>query len=134
MTDEDQPTPEAALENLLARAEAAERAFSALQAETESRLIRAELKAEAIRAGIVDLDGLKLLDPAAAKLNDTGEVENAPTLLANLKREKPWLFAGHSSSSTAAPPPAASAQAKKATEMTDAEYRAARAALLKRRF
>jgi len=134
MTDEDQPTPEAALENLLARAEAAERALTTLQAETESRLIRAELKAEAIRAGIVDLDGLKLLDPAAAKLNDAGEVENAPTLLANLKREKPWLFAGQSSSSTAAPPPAASAQAKKATEMTDAEYRAARAALLKRRF
>lgn len=133
MTNPTEPAPDAALESIRARAETAERALEALQAETESRLVRAELKAEAVRAGIVDLDGLKLLDLSAAKLNQHGEVEGAAALLAGLKRDKPWLFAGHSSSSSTAPPPAAPATTKKATDMSDAEYRAARAALIKRR-
>lgn len=133
MTEQTEPAPNQALDEIHARAEAAERALEALQTETEARLIRAELKAEAVRAGIVDLDGLKLLDLSTAKLNRHGEVEGAATLLAGLKREKPWLFSGHSSSSTAAPPPAAPASAKKASDMSDAEYRAARAALIKRR-
>ncbi len=100
---------------------------------TAARLIRAEMKAEAVRAGIVDLDGLKLLDLSGARLNDNGEVEGAAALLAALKRDKPWLFTTQSSSSTAAPPAAQPAQTRKATEMSDAEYRAARAALLRRR-
>ena len=133
MTEPTDPAPDAALADIRARADAAEAALAALQADTEARLIRAELKAEAVRTGIVDLDGLRLLDLSAAKLNDKGEVDGAAALLAGLKREKPWLFAAHSSSSTAAPPPAAPARTKMATEMSDAEYRAARAALLKRR-
>lgn len=133
MTDPTEPAPNPALEEIRARAETAERALEALQATTETRLIHAELKAEAVRAGIVDLDGLKLLDLSTAKLNVDGELENAAMLLAGLKREKPWLFAGHSSSSAASPPPAAPTSAKKAADMSDAEYRAARAALIKRR-
>jgi len=100
----------------------------------EHRLIHAELKAEAVRAGMVDLDGLKLLDISAARLTEAGDVEGAGALMAQLRRDKPWLFGGASSSATAAPPPAAPPVAKNATEMTDAEYRAARANLLKRRF
>ncbi len=34
----------------------------AVQQDTEARLIRAELKAEAMRAGMIDIDGLKLID------------------------------------------------------------------------
>jgi hypothetical protein len=48
-------------EDWRARAETAEAALSLAQAEAQARLIRAELKAEALRAGMVDLDGLKLL-------------------------------------------------------------------------
>jgi hypothetical protein len=51
-------------ENWKIRAETAEAALSRVQVETDARLIRAELKAEAIPAGMVDLDGLKLLDIA----------------------------------------------------------------------
>ena len=133
MTDPTEPASHAMLEDVRTRAETAERALADLQADTETRLVRAELKVEAIRAGIVDLDGLKLLDLSTVKLNAHGEVDGAAALLATLKRNKPWLFAGHSSSSIAAPPPVAPASTKKATEMSDAEYRAARAALLKRR-
>ena len=105
-----------------------------MQKETESRLIRAELKAEAMRAGIVDLDGLKLLDLSAAKLNDRGEVEGAAAMMARLKRDKPGCSAAPPRRAPRTPPPAQPPRQKRAMEMTDAEYRAARAELLKRRF
>jgi hypothetical protein len=132
-TETDQPQDDR-LAELRARADALERQLGQVQKEAESRLIRAELKAEAMRAGIVDLDGLKLLDHSAAKLNANGDVEGAGSMVAQLKRDKPWLFGGSSSSSPATPPPAQPPRQKRAMEMTDAEYRAARADLLKRRF
>jgi hypothetical protein len=87
----------------------------------------AELKAEAMRAGIIDLDGLKLLDPSAQT-----EVE-ASVVIAKLRRDKPWLFAAANSSSSASPPQAAPMKRKMATEMSVEEWRAARAELLRRR-
>ena len=95
------------------------------------RVLRAELKVEAVRAGIVDLDGLKLLDLKKVELTSEGELANAAELMAQLRRAKPWLFGGTSSSSPASPPPAQPPRQKLATEMTDDEYRAARAAILK---
>ncbi len=44
---------------LRARAEALERKLAETEQESRDRLVRAELKVEAIRAGIIDLDGLK---------------------------------------------------------------------------
>ncbi len=102
--------------------------------EAELRLLRAELKTEAIRAGMIDLDGLKLLDQSALKLSPSGDVDGIAPIMAQLKRDKPWLFASSSSSSPVTPPPAQPPRQKRATEMTDAEYRAARAELLKRRY
>jgi len=98
----------------------------------EARLIRAELKSAALAAGMIDLDGLKLADLSGLSIDESGEIAGAEALLAELRRAKPWLFAAPSSSSTAAPPPPAG-PARHALEMTDAEYRAARAELLKRR-
>jgi hypothetical protein len=127
-----EPTPDP-LDELRARAELLERQLVEVQLRTDARLIKAELKAEAIRAGMVDLDGLKLIDPSEVKLGADGEVEGAPALMTQLKRAKPWLFAGASLSSTATPPPAQVSRQKMATEMSDIEYRAAREAILKRR-
>ena len=132
----DTPAPESThdpLEELRARAEILERQLAEVQQRTEARLIRAELKTEAIRAGMIDLDGLKLIDPSQVKLGADDEVEGAPALMTHLKKAKPWLFAGASLSSTAMPPPAQAPRQKMATEMTDVEYRAAREAILKRR-
>ena len=122
------------LNALQARAEALERQIAELERETQARLVLAELKSEALRAGMIDLDGLKLLDLSTVKLNARGEVDGAPALMGDLKRQKPWLFGSRPSSSRpAAPPVAEQPRQKRATEMTDDEYRAARAALLKRR-
>lgn len=121
------------LSNLRARAEALERQLTDVQQLAESRLIRSELKAEAVRAGMIDLDGLKLIDTTKVKLTTDGEIEGAHELMLHLKKAKPWLFGGGSSSSASTPPPAHPPRQKLATEMTDAEYRAAREALLRNR-
>jgi hypothetical protein len=61
-------------------------------------------------------------------------VEGAAQLLAQLKRAKPWLFGAASSSNPASPPAAQPMRQKLAGEMTTAEWRAARADLVRRRF
>jgi hypothetical protein len=116
---------------LRARAEAAERRLEETTQEARTRVLQAELKVEAIRAGIVDLDGLKLLDLKDVRFTSEGELLNAAELMTQLRRAKPWLFGGTSSSSQASPPPTQPPRQKLATEMTDDEYRAARAAILK---
>jgi hypothetical protein len=110
-----------------------ERQIELLEQETQARLIRAELKTEAVRAGMIDLDGLKLVDLSAVKLNARGEIDGSTELIMDMKREKPWLFGVSSSSSASNPPPVQPPRQKLATEMSDDEYRVARAALLKRR-
>lgn len=133
---DDTVVPEASddpLSDLQARAEALERQLTDVQKLAEARLIKAELKAEALRAGMIDLDGLKLIDASKVKLTTDGEVDGAQELMLHLKRAKPWLFGGASSSSASIPPPAHPPRQKLATEMTDVEYRAAREAILRTR-
>jgi hypothetical protein len=133
MSEDDTP---AALDDdpvaeLRKRAETLERRLAETEQDARARVVRAELKVEAVRAGIVDLDGLKLLDLKNVELTSEGELANAGELMAQLRRAKPWLFGGTSSSSRTYPPPAQPPRQKLANEMTDEEYRAARAAILK---
>lgn len=98
----------------------------------EKRVIRAELKAEALKAGMIDLDGLQLADLSGVKLDDKGEVVGGAEAIEALKKAKPYLFGAASTSSTkTTPPKPGDSQGKKATEMTPEEYKAARAAALK---
>ncbi len=129
MTEEIEKT-----EDWRARAESAEAALSQMQAEMAAKVARAELKAEAVRAGMIDLDGLKLIDAASVRLNQNGEVEDAASLLARMKREKPWLFgAGASSSAAANPPRPEPPRTRHANELSHEEWLSARAALIRRR-
>ena len=115
------------------RVDVLERELASTRRDTEQRLLWAELKAEAIRAGMVDLDGLKLLDISGFKMTGDGTVEGAAHLMGQFRKSKPWLFSGPSSSSATGAPPPQQPRHKHATEMTDAEYEAARTALLKHR-
>jgi hypothetical protein len=117
-----------------ARAEMAEAALAAAQAQAQAKLVRAELKAEAIRAGMIDLDGLKLLDLSEVQLSEAGELVDPKALFAKLKRSKPWLFGGLASSSAAVHVPKPEPpRPRQASEMGHEEWLAARAALIKRR-
>src|SRR6185437_12338779 len=115
--------PEETVETLRSRAADLERQLVEARRLHEERILRAELKAEAVRHGMVDLDGLKLIDTDGLTLTDKGEVEGAAGAMARLKRSKPWLFGAPNSSSAAAPPPSAPPRPKTALEMNDDEYR-----------
>jgi hypothetical protein len=99
-----------------------------------SRLIVAKLQTEAVRAGMVDLDGLKLISLADAQLGPDDSVVGGRAIIDELRRTKPWLFATPSSSSVAEAPASKAPRQKTALEMTDEEYLAARAALTRRTF
>jgi len=107
---------------------------SAEVAALQARLVQAELRTEAVRAGMVDLDGVKLMDASAVVLGADG-IEGGAALMAKMREAKPWLFgrAGGSSSSAGRAPVVAPVKAKTAMEMTEEEWRAARAELLRRR-
>lgn len=96
-------------------------------AAADQRIIRAELKAAALKAGMVDLDGLKLADLTKVKMNDKGEIEGADALMDEMKKAKPYLFGTVSTSSTVVPPKPDDNKPKLAKDMTKEEYAAARA-------
>jgi hypothetical protein len=109
-----------------------ERRLAELEAASNARVIRAELKAEAVRAGMVDLDGLKLIDAAGLRLDEDGNLIGAAEVMRQMRRAKPWLFGGANTSSTSSAPPKELPRPKLATEMTYDEWQAAKAELLKR--
>jgi hypothetical protein len=99
----------------------------------DQRLIQAVLKAEALKSGMIDLDGLKLIEATNLEVDAAGEVAGAAAVIARLRRTKPWLFTAANSSSLTPPPPAMASRTKLATEMTLQEWRAARSDLVRRR-
>ena len=122
---------------------AAEAAATAAKTEAETaaktaneaanqRVIRAELKAVAIKAGMVDLDGLKMLDLSGVKLDEKGEVVGAEEMIEAAKKAKPFLFGAAKSGSTEAPPKPGETTPKLAKNMTPEERKAALAAIKKR--
>lgn len=105
--------------------------IATLRNEFQSRLVAANLRTEAVRAGMVDLDGLKLIDASGIRLDNNDMVVGGRQLMADLRRSKPWLFGPASSSSAALPPASRPARQKTAMDMTDEEYAAARDAVTK---
>ena len=97
-----------------------------LQADFQSRLIVANLRTEAVRAGMVDLDGLKLVDLSGLHLDENDRVVGGRKIMTDLRRNKPWLFGVTSSSSSAVAPISQPIRQKTAMDMTDEEYAAAR--------
>lgn len=108
-----------------AKTEADDRVAQAVSA-ADQRIIRAELKAEAIKSGMVDLDGLKLADLSAVKLDENGEVTGAVELMAALKEAKPYLFTPPADTTTTTKKPPAKKEPApfNARTATDAERQA----------
>ncbi len=104
----------------------------------DDRLIRAEVKATAVEAGLAHPDFLRLIDTSAAKVNEDGDVVLPEGFWAKIKADLPHLFAatgadrGTTSQPRATPKPAA-AVTKHVRDMTPEEATAAEAALLSRR-
>jgi hypothetical protein len=99
----------------------------------DRRFIQSELKGEALRRGIIDLDGLKLVDPQGLKIGAAGDVQGVEAVVTKLQKDKPWLFSPGNSSSLAGVPASVPSGNKQAIDMSLAEWRAARADLLRRK-
>jgi len=130
------PQPELSIDSvdeLRERTRQLEQELASARKEADEQLTLAGLRTEAVRAGMIDLDGLKLLDRAAVKLGNDRQVVNGAELMQDLRERKPWLFARASSSSPADAPSSRPPRPRLATEMSHDEYVAARAAILKRR-
>lgn len=119
-------------DELRARLDKLERDNHEHQRQAEQRVIIAELKVEAMRANMIDLDGLQFLDVTQIRLAEDGGVVDGAELISRLKRSKPWLFSAPSTSSIAKAPPSTPTRQKLAKDMTDDEYRIARANIIKR--
>ena len=119
-------TPEVRVAELEAR-------LAEMEQRTTQRLVQSELKSHALRAGLIDLDALKIIDANTLKLDEDGNLADAAKLIADLRRTKPYLFGAANSSTPQSAPPTTQPEAKKATQMTHAEWQAARAELLRRR-
>lgn len=101
----------------------AEAAAAEKAAKAKARSMMADLKVAAKDAGMVDLDGLKLLATDDLKVSDDGDVENAAEILAKLKEAKPYLFGNPQHTSNPSPPPPANNSApKKGMEMSAEEW------------
>ena len=92
-----------------------------------ARIVNAELRLAATKAGMIDLDGLKLLDVTKVTLKEDGTVAGADELITQAKKDKPYLFGTGSTSSTATPPgKTPGAGGKDAMQLTDQEWAAER--------
>ncbi len=119
-------------DTLRSRLDHLERQTEEMRRQTEHRLVLSELKVEALRAGMVDLDGLQFLDTSQMRLGDDGNLIEGGEAIARLLQKKPWLFARPSSSSAARVPASKPVLQKLATEMSDEEYKSARAGIIRR--
>ncbi len=116
-------------------------ALTTLRAQSRERLLRAELRSEAIRAGIVDLDGLRLADTSVITFGEDGSIEGADSVISTLKTSKPYLFAsgkdkasfGATTSPVARAPVPAAPELVDARSLTREQWQAERARLLSRR-
>ncbi len=69
-----------------------EAAVSSIRDEADERVIRSEIRLQAMRSGIIDLDALRLLETSGLAVRTDGSVEGAEEAVAALKVSKPYLF------------------------------------------
>jgi hypothetical protein len=74
-----------------------------------------------------------LVDISEIRLDENDKVVGGHKIMADLRRNKPWLFGAASTSSAAIAPASQPARQKTAMDMTEAEYTAARTAVTKYR-
>ncbi|MCK5609132.1 hypothetical protein KAR91_45075 [Candidatus Pacearchaeota archaeon] len=88
------------------------------------RLIRAELKAAALKAGLLDIDALKMFDISSLEVTDVGDVIGIENLIEEMKESKAWAFnqQAKDTSSAKKTPGASAPSSKNALEMSDDEY------------
>jgi hypothetical protein len=100
-------------------------ALAAAQTAATQLVVGFALRAEGATAGLLDMDALRLLDPAEIgklTVDDAGAVAGAKPLIEGMKKAKPFLFGQGSTSNPTTPPTQTPPAVKHARDMTDAEF------------
>jgi len=94
--------------------------------EVNKRYIRAELKAEALKAGLKDVDALKMFDTSGIEIDDNGDVVGVAELIEEMKTTKSWAFetTANDTTSDKKTPGKSSPSSRSALDMTDEEFEA----------
>ncbi len=107
-------------------------ALADVTTKSKAEKVNDALKAEATKAGVKDVDDLlKIVDASGITFDDKGAVVGVEKLIADTKTAKPHLFGTVTTTSTQKTPDPAAVTGKKASEMTDEEYAAAKGAYIK---
>jgi hypothetical protein len=81
-----------------------EKKLAELEEASKARLVKAELRAHAMKANVIDFDDLfdvlKRADLSKIEFSEDGDVKNAADIITDLKQRKPHLFAGVNTAST----------------------------------
>jgi hypothetical protein len=108
------------------------RARLAAEAERHRReSLEASLKLAALSAGMIDPDGVKLIDPTPL-LEAEDRDKAIAAAMETLRARKPWLFGAPSTAPHHPAPPPEPPRPRHAREMTREEYERAKAELLRR--
>jgi len=88
------------------------------------RYVRSELKAAALKAGLVDIDALKMFDISSLEIDSAGDVVGIPELIDEMKESKSYIFNQQAKDTTSdkKTPGDAAPSSKNAMDMTDDEY------------
>lgn len=111
---------------LTAADQAVKDAQTTAQKAADDRVLRAELKAVALKHGVVDMDALKLLDLSKVKLLENGDLEGADELFEAAKKAKPYLFAAPTVGTTLKSPVPKNGEPADVRKLTSVEYAAAK--------
>ena len=112
-----------------------EQRLAKMEQDTRNRLMKAELKAAAERAGVVDWEDLYAIlsksELKSVEFNDDGEVTNAAEIIGQLKERKSHLFKTVTTASSAKVPSTKmeTPKEKSALTMSKDEYAKAKARL-----
>jgi predicted RNase H-like nuclease (RuvC/YqgF family) len=88
------------------------------------RLIRAELKAAVLKAGLRDMDALRMFDTSGIKISKEGDVVGVKELVDEMLEEKEYLFDKETNDTTSGKkaPNAGKMSGKSALDMSDEEW------------
>jgi hypothetical protein len=92
----------------------------------KKEIILSKLQTEALKAGIVDVDGIKLADLSSLSIDENNVLQGASEVISSLKESKPYLFKKGESSTTyhkQPPKPSSDRTPVDATQLSGDEYR-----------
>lgn len=111
---------------------ALEQKISEVSGTYKKELMLTKVQVEAVKAGIIDLDGVKLADFSKVSFDEENNLVGSNELIEDLKKNKPYLFKKTDKTTYEKDPPASTSNTKTDVRgMSDPDYIKYKASILK---